>query len=353
MGRVKKNPDQVTGSEVVNVRKSPRKKTAKEYPASVSHPTKRKAKQTTSGPKAKRKSSESALDVEVILESAEDSDSSVDAIARQNSRNEGVSTSKLTNTKDRAPVITEEEILTLDSSSKLASILNNLIGTKQDELFNEYRVDSKERISSLEQELANLRSQLLKKQETIDTLALQIKEAQNSYRSIHPTTLVTPKKGALQMYESPIRTKETSSAMICSADMEGELKTISFTFDILELLTGVRVTNYEEDTAKFYFDIRQTDTSRDADKDTVSIDYRLVIKRKFEQTAEVTYIPVFLKNLRTKATTDEQEQKNKQAREVEARLPDYLRDNLKFPFDTLLQFYSKLVKALNKCGKSR
>lgn len=252
---------------------------------------------------------------------------------------------------DQDFVISENEIMSINSSKKIYSILKDLVHTKQDVLFQEYRLSARERISQLENERNYLQEQLSVKQNTIDTLASQIQDLRKGNSSSRGNDLTTPKKPSQQMYESPIRNTKNSSAMISQADMAEELKTISFTFDMLELLTGVRVTNYEEDGEKFYFDIRQSDTGREVDGVAVSIDYRLVIKRKFEQTAEVTYIPVFLKNAKVKTSDKEQQMKNEHARQVKAHLPDYLCDNLKFPFNTLLQFYGKLAKALNKTGR--
>lgn len=129
--------------------------------------------------------------------------------------------------------------------------------------------------------------------------------------------------------------------MLQQEDLANELKTIGITLDMQELLTGVRITNYEDDRDKFYFDVKQTSTNIDNDVDAVSVMYRLVIKKKFEQTAEVTYIPSFLR-----------EAKNDDARRVSVHLPDYLKDNLIFPYNTLLQFYAKMSKALNKSAKA-
>lgn len=352
-GPKKDNAEKATEPQVL--RKSPRKRTLVNTNDPQSSPASGK-KPRVGRPKAKPKK-----DSPASLDNTRKQRSTTKSSGKQSNNDDDDDESKpfpnasekLLTSDDPGFAISESEIMSIDSSKKVYSILRDLVQTKQDVLFQEYRLSAKERISQLEKERNYLHEQLSVKQNTIDTLASQILDLKNGNNMSRGNDLTTPKRAAQQMYESPIRNTKSSSAMIPQADMAEELKTISFTFDMLELLTGVRVTNYEEDKEKFYFDIRQTDTGREVDDAPLSIDYRLVIKRKFDQTAEVTYIPVFLKNAKVKTSDKEQQMRNEHARHVEANLPDYLCDNLKFPFNTLLQFYGKLVKALNKTGRSR
>lgn len=353
MGGPKKNvPEEAAESPVL--RKSPRKRNLNNANESQSSPANEKKPR---GARIKAKPKKDPPQTKVNLTKKQRSTNKTPGKQSNSVDEESISLpdggDKPLSSDDQDFVISENEIMSIDSSKKIYSILKDLVQTKQDVLFQEYRKSAKERISQLENERNYLHEQLSVKQNTIDTLASQILDLRNGIPFSRGNDLTTPKKAPQQMYESPIRNTKNSSAMIPQADMAEELKTISFTFDMLELLTGVRVTNYEEDKEKFYFDIRQTDTGREVDDVAVSIDYRLVIKRKFEQTAEVTYIPVFLKNAKAKTSDKEQQMRNEHARHVEAHLPDYLCDNLKFPFNTLLQFYGKLVKALNKTGRSR
>lgn len=254
-----------------------------------------------------------------------------------------------------AEPITEADILAANSPAKLTSLINSLVSTEQDDLFERYRQTTRLQLSNDSRLIAELRSELSVKQSTIDTLLSQIQKLQESIDDPAGTILPvnsTPQKGRkLDMYQSPIR-KKSSSLMVHQDDMENELKTIGITLDMLELLTGVRMINYEEDKERFYFDVKQTSTNMEHDVDSVSVEYKLVIKRKFEQAAEVTYVPAFLRNLKTVLKDPEQELKNQDAARVAKHLPDYLQENLIFPYNTLLQFYTKMNKALNKSTKS-
>lgn len=339
-------------TEVTAVRKSPRKRPIDDPPDSKTPPTDKKPKVVRGRTKGAGKQKVHVTQTANARFFSDDSPSirGVKDYVQKNANNNNNESLGEYGIGPSALELTEEDILSIDSTGKLYGVLKGLLRGSSDEMFDEYKKTAKERIQLLEEERDHLQNQLLVKQNTIDTLAMQIQELQSNASA--PS--VTPKKPLQQMYESPIR-KKSSAAMIRPGDMEEELKTISFTFDMLELLTGVRVINYEEDKEKFYFDIRQTDTAAELDRTPVAIEYRLVIKRRFDQTAEVTYIPVFLKNMMTtaKASDDDQKVKNEHAKLVEANLPEYLRENLKFPFNTLLQFYAKLVRALNKSGKSR
>lgn len=234
--------------------------------------------------------------------------------------------------------VSESDILTATDLKLLMKIINTLVTTEQDAIFEKYRQTTKLQTSHDSLVISGLRDELRRKQETIDALQAQL------LGSRAPDSLAiksTPRKTAApELYQSPIR-KLSSSLMLQQEDLANELKTIGITLDMQELLTGVRITNYEEDRDKFYFDVKQTSTNMDNDSDAVSVIYRLVIKKKFEQTAEVTYVPSFL-----------QGDKDDDANKVSEHLPDYLRDNLIFPYNTLLQFYTKMNKALNKSAKT-
>lgn len=239
--------------------------------------------------------------------------------------------------------VTENDILAASTPQALMKLINSLVTTQQDAIFDKYRLTSRLQMNHDSLVISGLREELRHKQATIDALQAQIIENGGVNADVSSISVVssTPRRqGTRELYQSPIRQK-SSSLMLQQEDLANELKTIGITLDMQELLTGVRITNYEDDRDKFYFDVKQTSTNIDNDVDAVSVMYRLVIKKKFEQTAEVTYIPSFLR-----------EAKNDDARRVSFHLPDYLKDNLIFPYNTLLQFYAKMSKALNKSAKA-
>ncbi|WPK27397.1 hypothetical protein PUMCH_004784 [Australozyma saopauloensis] len=369
MGRLKRtNPEENMLQDGAAVRRSPRRKTASKkvqlaLVSSKNTPKKRgrpKRDQNLSPTPEARKSSTD--DGEGSTSPENGSGAAVEGQLQKKQRglkpNKKKAIAAATTANETAsvaangPAITEEEIMSIDSLEKLAQIMTRLVYTQQDQAFSEYRDLTRERIAQLEKENKYFQEQLLMKQDTIDTLASQIRELQSS-RIGASRMMSTPQRAHQAAYELPIRKNKAAAAMIDPKDMEQELKTISFTFDMLELLTGARVINYEEDKEKFYFDIRQTDTGKEPGLPHLTIEYRLVIKRQNDLTAEVTYIPLFLKAMKTPTSDPEQKEKNKHAEQVQEHLPAYLRDNLKFPFNTLLQFSCKLSKALNKSGRSR
>lgn len=238
--------------------------------------------------------------------------------------------------------VTENDILAATTPQKLMNLINTLVNTQQDAIFDKYRLASRLQMSHDKEMITSLREEISRNQATIDALQAQLVESTSTEADLSAISVVssTPRKQPTrELYQSPIRQK-SSSLMLQQEDLANELKTIGITLDMQELLTGVRITNYEDDRDRFYFDVKQTSTNIDNDADAVSVMYRLVIKKRFEQTAEVTYIPSFL-----------QGDKSDDVRRVSSNLPEYLKDNLIFPYNTLLQFYTKMSKALNKSAK--
>lgn len=383
MGRAKKNASSQAKDNVSNtVRKSPRKRPSQSHsPTSIDKPKRGRPKKTLPESKTGMLDLEGDLDDGDVVKSEkarkaepdEDDDlinpnqghRALTLASRNTDSSKGTTVgdgynANAQNFEERRawgnpsngqPTIKEADIIAITSSEKLVDIINKLIGTK-DVAFQRYKALSQQKLASLEREVSYLQDELVTKQNTIDAISSHLSTLPGGAGG-STNDLMTPKRGTNTMYESPIRNSKTQSAMISPADMEDELKTISFTFDMLELLTGARVIHYEEDEEKYYFDVRQTDTSREMDGTAISIEYRLVIRRKVEQTAEVTYIPLFLENMDKEPADEEQRLKNEHAALVKTNLPTYLCENLRFPFNTLLQFSAKIVKALNKSGRSR
>lgn len=339
-------PPEVVESDMVPVRKSPRAKKRERPPSSStveSTPSKLLKKEPGKRGRKKKTPDDGLLLIDNKVSKLSATRSKLDLMKKPVLTPESSKTIASISVSNTSK-ITENDILSADDLQSLMKLINSLVTTQQDVIFEKYRQTSRVQMNHDSQVISSLREELRKKQTTIDTLQAQlltdrVRDADTTANSIPSST---PKKpGAPELYESPIRKKSSSSLMIHQEDLANELKTIGLTLDMQELLTGVRITNYEEDRDKFYFDVKQTSTNIDNDSEAVSVVYGLVIKKKFEQTAEVTYVPSFL-----------QGEKSDDARKVSGHLPEYLKDNLIFPYNTLLQFYAKMSKALNKSAKA-
>ncbi|KAK7681156.1 hypothetical protein QCA50_015771 [Cerrena zonata] len=241
--------------------------------------------------------------------------------------------------------ITEAEIVKSKDVKGLIAIMNSLVNNEQDEIYNKFKKQNEEVISKDEEIIREMSEKIEQQQETIEQLIGMIpkKDSNESILQLNETPLKGKKLGeeypdlsynntAQTTYESPIRKKKnitnqfTNEPELINEDqLNKELKTISIILDMLELLTGLRIVNYEEDESKFYFDVKQKD---------------------FEIAAEVNYLPTFLNDLE-----DEDEERRINSKKLLEVLPDYFCDNLTFPYNTLSQFYSKMNKALNKSVK--
>lgn len=244
--------------------------------------------------------------------------------------------------------ISEEDILTASSGNDLIGIIHQLTNTKQDELFRAYKKEAEKKLEQCKSTIKDLEKELERKQEIID------KSANISSDAFLETPLKNKKNST--MYISPIRKRKSSeqgSSLISQDQLSKELETIGITLDMLELLTGLRIVNFEEDKSKLHFDVKQTSTS--GGDSEISVEYRLVIGKNFTSTAEINYIPSFLEAL--DEASDESINMSDDGTRSNARiltkvLPDYLCDSLTFPYNTLSQFYSKMNRALNKASKS-
>lgn len=259
--------------------------------------------------------------------------------------------------------ITEAEIVKSKDVKGLIAIMNSLVNNEQDEIYDKFKKQNEEVISKDEEIIREMSEKIEQQQETIEQLIGMIpkKNSNESILQLNETPLKGKKLGeeypdlsynntAQTTYESPIRKKKnvtnqfTNEPELINEDqLNKELKTISIILDMLELLTGLRIVNYEEDESKFYFDVKQVNTN---EKLTIHIEYKLIIQKDFEIAAEVNYLPTFLNDLE-----DDDEERRLNSKKLLEVLPDYFCDNLTFPYNTLSQFYSKMNKALNKSVK--
>lgn len=219
--------------------------------------------------------------------------------------------------------ISEQDILQAQESGELLKVINSLTNTAQDELFTTYKQKVQQKLDQDEHTIIKLQQQLEEKERIIKGLKETIIEEEH-----------VAKKDS-ELFISPIRKRRNiDEEVINRDDITKELNTVGVILDMIQLLTGLKVINHDQDDLKFYFDVLQSSTV--AKGNNVSMEYRLVIVKKFSAATEVNYIPTFL----------EDETKDKLL--LKKYLPDYFCDRLTFPYHTLSQFYSKMNKALNR-----
>jgi hypothetical protein len=231
-------------------------------------------------------------------------------------------------------IITEQDILEATSKQQLVEFVNEMTNTKKDQIFEEYKEKVTAQLKNSSSLIQQLNLDAVEKQQTIDRLLReneQLKQevnAANEAAEVSKTAFPGSSTDSNRSFELPIRRKQ-QSRFINEDQLQKELEDIGVFLDLIELLTGIQIVNYEEEKKQFHFDIQQTNSSKSA-----NISYRLIIDKQFKQNAEINYIPTFM------------EESN--ARELQAILPEYLCENLSFNLSTLGQFYGKMSKALNK-----
>lgn len=235
--------------------------------------------------------------------------------------------------KSKGPlIISEDDIASITDNQDLAHLVNSLVNTTQDELFSKYK--------------AKVQAQMQADHKLIQELYAQLEQRDKPLMSSKPDLSYQSPLSDLT-FQSPIRKKrKTDSNAISQHQMTKELENIGFTLDMLELLTGVRVLNFQEDDHRYYFDVKQLSGDH-------HINYRLVVSKTFETTAEIHYVPTFLEALEEGYEPDPDESMVlseivANAQHLKNLLPDYLCENLSFPYNTLAQFYGKVSRALGK-----
>ena len=342
MPRAKSQPDPDESVEMISeesgLRKSPRRKNPTEK---VAKPVKKETKKGPPKKRATKKKTKDEYGLPQVLPSRKVPEpvEFPKLLSRVPSLNHPSSASATPAPRGK---ITEQDIVLATSSNDLLGYINTLVGSDAEAHLREYKRTAELQIENDASLIRQLKTELQRKQDLIDTLTRQVLRLQDNGSASSRDAHATPQKRlAGEMYQLPIRTSSASTLMISLEDLALELKTIGVTLDMLELLTGVRITNYEEDKDKFHFEVKQSSTNGEDDPSTITVEYKLVIKKLFEQSAEVNYIPTFLKEVPTSV-------KNR----LRKNLPDYLQDSLVFPYNTLSQFYAKMNRALNKSAKS-
>lgn len=233
--------------------------------------------------------------------------------------------------------ITEQEILTANNNNDLVNFINQLTSTSQDEIFSSYKLKTKLKLQQDEDEIIRLQQEIKEKDALIQSLRTNKNSDMFEDTSQEVTATNNDNK---ELFISPIRKrKNIDEEIITREDINQEFDTMGAILDMVQLLTGMRVINYEEDKSQFYFDVVQNNTNDKGQR--VEIEYKIIIIKKYSSATEVNYIPTFISN---DSPDKELLLKN---------LPDYFCNNLTFPYSTLSQFYGKMNKALNKVSSSK
>jgi Uncharacterized conserved protein len=310
------------------------------------------------------------------LENLENSDASTTKESKPNK----ASTTKLSTTKESTkesrtkerpsskelrlksahPIITEQDIIESSSSQDLVELINSLTNTKQDEIFTKYRTKVQQELDNDHSVIEELTKTLQEKQSRIDQLERELESKRGDVYDVYESpirkkknidlstnlisrTISDLKSGNLSVnisVSSP-SFKSLPYNLISHDQLSKELENIGFTLDMVELLTGLRIINFQEDDASFYFDVKQSNSS-------IFINYRLIISKSFASTAEISYVPTFLEEMDGEVDVEEVDN----SRHLKAILPEYLCENLSFPYNTLGQFYGKVSRALSKHAAS-
>lgn len=340
MPRAKSQPDPDDSLEVVSegssLRKSPRRKNPTEKVAKPAKKETKKAPPKKRGPKKKK--DEYGLPPVLPAKTAPEPVEFPKLLSRVPSLNHPSSASATPAPRGK---LTEKDIVLATNSNDLLGYINTLVGSEADAHLNEYKRTAQLQMENDASLIRQLKADLQRKQDLIDTLTKQVLRLQDNGAVSHDAHATPQKRLGGELYQLPIRTSSASTLMISLEDLALEMKTIGVTLDMLELLTGVRIVNYEEDKEKFHFDVKQSSTNGEDDPSTITVEYKLVIKKQFEQSADVNYVPTFLKQV-----------PSSMKKRLKQNLPDYLQDSLVFPYNTLSQFYAKMNRALNKSAKS-
>lgn len=188
-------------------------------------------------------------------------------------------------------------------------------------------------IEELSSQLAALQQLVAARDKRILELEEQVDSANRTSSSSHA-------------YESPIRkqkhslpTPSPSSAPSTDDPVAREFEYISYSLDMVEIMTGVRVRNFVEEDDKFFFEVRQR--SSDPAHSATHADYVLIIEKSAGRDTEICYIPAFMDQAET-GTPLEQDN----SRLLQQLLPDYFCGPLNFAYSSLPRFYARMGRAL-------
>lgn len=179
-----------------------------------------------------------------------------------------------------------------------------------------------ERLSGIEAEAAALRDRVA------------VLEAQVALLETKPDASV---------FQLPIKPK---TLLVLRRDLELELEQIGVIFDMLEVITGLRIHNLADGALTMTFECSQM-ALEPQDEQPFTWDYRLVVQKGAD--GDIVYEPeVDGEQLAALAQGDLDPADRVRVERMRRVLPDYFQDSLSFPYNTLPQFFSNLGKALTK-----
>ncbi|ANZ74794.1 BA75_01074T0 [Komagataella pastoris] len=199
---------------------------------------------------------------------------------------------------------------------QLNEILNDLTTDKTEEIFNTYKLMAEQRMR--------------KSDNLVQSLTQQIKDLNNQLEE-GPFALQQ-----LEDENEKLRRELQSLKNQSFDDSSNEqLANIQVIFDMFELMTGISCTDFEETNEQIVFTIRQSSI------DSTFLMYKLSInKNTSRHIGEIEYHPIFNEELQPDFEL------------VKSRLPDYLKDDLTFPYNTLRNFFSKVSRSLSMSKKT-
>lgn len=202
----------------------------------------------------------------------------------------------------------EKSILLCTLVEELNKVIYDLTNNEQDEIHKQYRQAVRQQLDHDRELIALLQAEV----------ALLRAEAGNT----NPPPISLP-------------IKKNPQVMTTHDHFRRELLEIRHTLDLLELLTGLSVSNFQQEDGNFYFDIEQCANGLVlSTSERLKMEYRLIINEN--DSDEVEYEPTFIN------------ENSNGCEQLKKILPLYLLDRLTFPIGTLGQFYGKVSRALNK-----
>lgn len=258
--------------------------------------------------------------------------------------------------------VTVDDVYRAQESNELADLLQKLQGG--DLAFNKYKSTMNRLLEEQEQMIYKLNEEVAKQQEKEKALVKEMNRLKYASQSAAGTPVKRRRRDRIdsaglqeddeaeaddddddddddgdstnpRMFMSPIRQK--TQTKISEPDVVREMENIAITFDMLELLTGVKVNNFQDDETKFYFEVKQA--SRDNEE--IYIEYSLVLLKDLAHAGQIQYDPTFL-----------QASDDKRVKQLKQILPAKLCGPLTFHYDTIAQFYDKVSRALTKASQN-
>ncbi|KAG7191954.1 uncharacterized protein KQ657_002560 [Scheffersomyces spartinae] len=253
-------------------------------------------------------------------------------------------------------IVTIEEIYRAQENDELMGLLSRLQGN--DLAFTKYKNTMSQLLEQQEKMIHKLNEQVSKQEEKEKALVKEMNRLKYATQSTAGTPIKRKRGERIQQeddeddmdededevedgpnnpktFMSPIRQK--TKTKISEPDMVREMENIAITFDMLELLTGVKVNNFQDDDTKFYFEVKQA--SRDNEE--IYIEYSLVLLKDLAHAGQIQYDPTFLE--------DSDVNRVNQLKQI---LPAKLCGPLTFHYDTIAQFYDKVSRALTKASQN-